>query len=70
MVDLKDMFGGGARGDTFLGLPQGDLAALVADVVLIGADCATPYASVGPIARAGRRRSGPVWRHIPAIPHG
>lgn len=53
MVDLKDMFGGGARGDTFLGLPQGDLAALVADVVLIGADYATPYASVGAYCAGG-----------------
>lgn len=53
MADLKDMFGGGETG-TFLGLPAlGDPAAPEADVVIYGADCATPYASVGAYCAGG-----------------
>ncbi len=51
MANLGSMFGAGDAG-TFLGLPSvtsdnlGD-----ADVVVIGAPCATPYSSVGPYCR-------------------
>lgn len=54
MVELKDMFGGGGEDGTFLGLPGVDrLAELAADVVIYGADCATPYASVGAYCAGG-----------------
>jgi agmatinase len=54
MVELKDMFGGGGQAGTFLGLPQaGDLAAPDADIVIFGADCATPYGSVGAYCAGG-----------------
>lgn len=58
MVDLKEMFAsdldrGGEEG-TFLGLPKvGDLSDLTADIVVFGADCATPYASVGAYCTGG-----------------
>jgi len=52
MVDLADMFGGG-EGTRFLGLPAGDLQALEADIVIFGADCATPYRSVGAYCAGG-----------------
>lgn len=48
MASLAEMFGAGAEGSTFLGLPRaGDLARETADVVLIGAVGCTPYGSVG-----------------------
>ena len=50
MVQLSDMFGTAGTG-TFLGLPEG--RAGEADIVLMGADCATPYASVGPYCAGG-----------------
>lgn len=54
MAELKDMFGGGGEAGTFLGLPRaGDLAGLTADIVVFGADCATPYASVGAYCAGG-----------------
>lgn len=54
MVDLKDMFGGGDERGTFLGLPAaGGWDALAADIVIFGADCATPYASVGAYCAGG-----------------
>ncbi len=54
MVDLKDMFGGGGERGTFLGLPAaGGWDALSADIVIFGADCATPYASVGAYCAGG-----------------
>lgn len=46
-ADMKTMFGTGGT-DSFLGLPAADLSALEADAVILGAPCATPYASVGP----------------------
>ena len=52
MATLKDMLGQG-DGDTFLGLPRGDLDAPDADIVVFGADCATPYATVGPYCAGG-----------------
>ena len=52
MADLGEMFGGGATA-TFLGLPAGDPAAPAGDIVIFGADCATPYASVGAYCAGG-----------------
>lgn len=52
MADLADMFGGG-EATRFLGLPAGDLEALEADIVIFGADCATPYPSVGAYCTGG-----------------
>jgi agmatinase len=52
MVEEKRNIGamyGGAKPDTFLGLPScRDLNALEADIAIIGAKSATPYPSVGP----------------------
>jgi agmatinase len=46
--DVGALFGA-AETDTFLGLPRaGDLAALDAQIAILGAPCATPYRSVGP----------------------
>ncbi|MFC3614847.1 arginase family protein [Lutimaribacter marinistellae] len=53
MVGLKDMFGGGGEAGSFLGLPGTDIAAPEGDVILFGADCATPYASVGAYCAGG-----------------
>ena len=54
MVDLKEMFGGGGENGSFLGLPKaGELSDLTADIVIYGADCATPYASVGAYCAGG-----------------
>lgn len=54
MAKLKDMFGGGGESGTFLGLPRaGNLAALEADIVVFGADCATSYPSVGAYCAGG-----------------
>lgn len=52
MADLGDMFGGGLTA-TFLGLPEGDPVAPEGDIVIFGADCATPYASVGAYCAGG-----------------
>jgi len=52
MADLGEMFGGGATA-TFLGLPAGDPAAPEGDIVIFGADCATPYGSVGAYCAGG-----------------
>ncbi|MCR9126069.1 MAG: arginase family protein [Rhodobacteraceae bacterium] len=52
MIDLKDMFGGGDTAG-FLGLPETGLEDLRADIVIYGADCATPYASVGAYCAGG-----------------
>ena len=52
MADLADMFGGGETA-RFLGLPAAELAALEADLVIYGADCATPYPSVGAYCAGG-----------------
>jgi agmatinase len=46
------MFGGGLT-DRFLDLPGTDIAAPVGDIVLFGADCATPYATVGAYCAGG-----------------
>ena len=51
MVGLKDMMGGGT-GETFLGLPASQDVSQ-ADIVVFGADCATPYASVGAYCAGG-----------------
>ena len=51
MANLSSMFGGGDSG-TFLGLPSATIHELQgADVVVIGAPCATPYSSVGPYCK-------------------
>jgi len=52
MADMSTLFGT-RRGETFLDLPAidlstGGLSALNAGAVILGAPCATPYASVGP----------------------
>jgi agmatinase len=46
------MFGAGGV-ETFMGLPRGDLSALAADVVILGADGCTPYATVGHYCAGG-----------------
>ncbi|QBF32282.1 arginase family protein [Thalassococcus sp. S3] len=48
MSKLADMFGGGAH-ETLLGLPAGTEG----DIVVLGADCATPYPSVGAFCAQG-----------------
>lgn len=54
MVDLKDMFGSGGTSGGFLGLPvSDDIATTEADIVIFGADCATPYRSVGAYCAGG-----------------
>jgi agmatinase len=51
MASLGSMFGAGDAG-TFLGLPSATADDLHgADVVVIGAPCATPYSSVGPYCK-------------------
>jgi agmatinase len=51
MANLGSMFGAGDSG-TFLGLPSVALESIDGvDIVLIGAPCATPYASVGPYCK-------------------
>jgi agmatinase len=48
VASLAQMFGAGAGGDSFLGLPRVEGAAVAgADIVLIGAAGCTPYGSVG-----------------------
>ena len=46
MARLGDMFGA-AGGGTFLGLPSGEIGEVGTGAAIIGADRATPYASVG-----------------------
>lgn len=53
MVSLKDMLGGDGLPDTFLGLPRGEDFSDGGDIVIFGADCATPYASVGAYCAGG-----------------
>lgn len=51
-VDLGALFGASTDVSTFLGLPEvTDLAAVDAPIAIIGAACATPYASVGAYCR-------------------
>ena len=52
MAGLDKLFGGGAT-DTLLGLPKARLDGLAADIAVFGADCATPYASVGAYCAGG-----------------
>ena len=53
MARLGDMFGGGGA-SSFLGLPVAeDFSRLKARVAIVGADCATPYGSVGPYCAGG-----------------
>ncbi len=52
MAQLKDMLGGGS-GDRFLDLPDASWSQIEADIVVFGADCATPYVSVGPYCAGG-----------------
>jgi agmatinase len=53
--DIGAMFGASAT-ETFLGLPKvGDLGALEAGIVILGAPCATPYRSVGPYCAGAPR---------------
>jgi agmatinase len=52
MASLGEMFGAGGVA-TFMGLPRGDLSALAADVVILGADGCTPYATVGHYCTGG-----------------
>ena len=47
-VDISKMFGSDSSGGRFLGYPACDnLAAIEAEIAIIGAPCATPYKSVG-----------------------
>lgn len=51
-VDLGALFGAGTEVTTFLGLAeQRDLNAVTAPMAVLGAGCATPYASVGAYCR-------------------
>lgn len=53
MTELAKMFGGGLT-DRFLGVPAAELGEdLAADIVVFGADCATPYPSVGAYCAGG-----------------
>jgi agmatinase len=53
--DIGTMFGA-TETETFLGLPRaGDLAALKADIAILGVPCATPYPSVGPYCAGAPR---------------
>ncbi|TMV06580.1 arginase [Ruegeria sediminis] len=47
------MFGGGGEAGNLLGLPTGDFDEIAADIVVFGADCATPYGSVGAYCAGG-----------------
>jgi agmatinase len=64
MATLGTMFGAGAS-RTFLGLPEaGDLSAVQADVVILGADGCTPYPAVGFYCADGAaaiRAGGAQW---------
>lgn len=67
--DLGALFGAAAETTTFLGLAAcPDLDALSAPVALIGAPCATPYASVGAYCRnapdALRRATGSLTANV------
>src|SRR6476661_4559140 len=51
MASLGSMFGA-TDDETFLGLPAATVDLLLgADIVVLGAPCATPYASVGPYCK-------------------
>jgi agmatinase len=52
MANLGEMFGAGEVA-TFMGLPKADLARIAADVVILGADGCTPYATVGHYCAGG-----------------
>lgn len=48
-ADIGRMFGAGETAETFLALPAcPDLGAVDADIAILGAPCASPYATVGP----------------------
>lgn len=53
MARLADLFGGG-EAETFMGVPRcRDLSRLRAPIAIIGADCATPYATAGAYCTGG-----------------
>lgn len=52
MVSLRDMFGGAEAG-SFLGVAEAASDAPEGDIVIFGADCATPYPSVGAYCAGG-----------------
>lgn len=52
MAQLSDMFGGGDA-KTLLGFPAADVASFAGDIGVFGADCATPYPSVGAYCAGG-----------------
>ena len=66
MASLGSMFGAGDSG-TFLGLPSATFEDLAgADMVVIGAPCATPYMSVGPYCKeapAAIRAASSAYSH-------
>lgn len=53
MATLAEMIGGAGTPGTFLGLDRADNFSGPADIVVYGADCATPYAWVGPYCAGG-----------------
>ncbi|MBD8556123.1 arginase family protein [Rhizobium sp. CFBP 8762] len=68
-ADLGALFGAAADTTTFLGLKScSDLETLTAPVALLGAPCATPYASVGAYCRnapdALRRATGSLTANV------
>ena len=52
MAGLSDMFGGG-DGQTLLGFPTAEASEFSGDIGVFGADCATPYATVGAYCAGG-----------------
>ena len=53
-ADIGRMFGATQAVETFLGFPAcSDLGALEAEIAILGAPCATAYASVGPYCAGG-----------------
>lgn len=54
MAELSELIGTGSGSGGFLGLPQvSGFDDLTADIVIFGADCATPYAPVGAYCAGG-----------------
>ncbi len=52
MTTLSELLGGAGAPETFLGLPKA-AGAGQGNIVILGADCATPYASVGAYCAGG-----------------
>ncbi|MFD2856509.1 arginase family protein [Seohaeicola zhoushanensis] len=53
MATLAEMIGGSGTPGTFLGLDRAESVGAAADIVIYGADCATPYPWVGAYCAGG-----------------